>query len=264
MDTVNDSTASTIRRQLIDNILGAASLSAPVVAIFQTYRVLDLDDLPPTFLLTSAGLLSLPVIYYFRSKISYSAKLVVILLITTLGLAFTLRNQGLIGQAPLILVVFSLLVINLYGSRYFSILIAIVLFSLALAATGHLQDWYPPVPNLSNPVVLTSRIITTTLLISIFLVSHRTLMQSLIELSEKLQASNKELSDKNQALTEAAQQIENLENLMSVCAWCKKVEDSPGSGQWISMHQYLERKSDVSMSHGLCKDCYAEQLKNIE
>ncbi len=46
-----------------------------------------------------------------------------------------------------------------------------------------------------------------------------------------------------------------LEELVHVCAWCRKV--SVGD-EWVSFERYLKREHDVHSRHGICPTCRAE------
>lgn len=44
-----------------------------------------------------------------------------------------------------------------------------------------------------------------------------------------------------------------LEDLLPICAWCKKVRS--GEKYWEAVETYLRRKLEVSFSHGICEEC---------
>ena len=54
------------------------------------------------------------------------------------------------------------------------------------------------------------------------------------------------------------------ENIIPICAGCKKIRDDdgrePGSGEWLQMEAYIMRKTGVQPSHGLCPAC-AEKMR---
>lgn len=55
-------------------------------------------------------------------------------------------------------------------------------------------------------------------------------------------------------------QMKQLEALLPVCAWCKKIRDE--SGQWNQMETYISRhNSDMRFTHGSCPECAANFLK---
>lgn len=61
------------------------------------------------------------------------------------------------------------------------------------------------------------------------------------------------------AREELRSKIRYYENILPVCAVCKKIRDDsgkePGSGDWLSLDQFLKRKTGVKMKSVRCKDC---------
>ncbi|MGA2244495.1 MAG: hypothetical protein ABSH48_05805 [Verrucomicrobiota bacterium] len=57
-------------------------------------------------------------------------------------------------------------------------------------------------------------------------------------------------------------QIEALEKLLPVCAWCKKVRND--SGYWYQIEKYITANSRTKITHGICPDCEAKLLRDGE
>ena len=54
-------------------------------------------------------------------------------------------------------------------------------------------------------------------------------------------------------------QIETLQNLLPVCAWCKKVRND--SGYWYQIEKYITANSKTKITHGICPECREKFLK---
>ncbi|MCG8550018.1 MAG: PAS domain-containing protein, partial [Desulfobacterales bacterium] len=54
-------------------------------------------------------------------------------------------------------------------------------------------------------------------------------------------------------LEKALVEIKTLSGLLPICAQCKKIRDD--KGYWNTLESYIERHSEASFSHGLCKEC---------
>jgi hypothetical protein len=54
-------------------------------------------------------------------------------------------------------------------------------------------------------------------------------------------------------LEAAIVQVHTLSGLLPICAGCKKIRDETGG--WLSMEAYVEGRSTVQFSHGICPDC---------
>ncbi|MBU4260393.1 MAG: response regulator [Proteobacteria bacterium] len=64
---------------------------------------------------------------------------------------------------------------------------------------------------------------------------------------------------------ELRKKVRYFENILPVCAVCKKIRDDagkePGEGEWVSLEQYLRRKTGVEIRHAYCVKC-ARQVKD--
>jgi HAMP domain-containing protein len=63
-------------------------------------------------------------------------------------------------------------------------------------------------------------------------------------------------------LKSALAAIETLEGILPICASCKKIRDD--KGYWNQLESYLSEHSRAIFSHGLCPECYARSLAEVE
>ena len=60
-------------------------------------------------------------------------------------------------------------------------------------------------------------------------------------------------------------ELRQLENLLSICAYCKSVRDD--DDEWVAVEKYLEARVPAEFTHSICPRCYesevAPQLKEI-
>jgi hypothetical protein len=56
-------------------------------------------------------------------------------------------------------------------------------------------------------------------------------------------------------------QIETLNSLLPLCAWCKKVRND--SGYWEQIEKYISVHSNASVTHGVCPDCKKKFLEGV-
>lgn len=69
----------------------------------------------------------------------------------------------------------------------------------------------------------------------------------------------REIQRRNRAeleLGEATDKINTLTGLLPMCAHCKSIRDD--SGYWKRIEAYLQERSEVTFSHGLCENCVRE------
>ena len=55
-------------------------------------------------------------------------------------------------------------------------------------------------------------------------------------------------------LQEALDRVKNLEGLLPICAWCKRIQSDQGRG-WESVEQYVALHSNAFFSHTICPEC---------
>jgi len=56
-------------------------------------------------------------------------------------------------------------------------------------------------------------------------------------------------------LKRALNEVRTLEELLPICASCKKVRDD--KGYWSQIDVYLRTRAAVEFTHGICPDCDA-------
>lgn len=79
----------------------------------------------------------------------------------------------------------------------------------------------------------------------------------LIEQVGALEAAEALKEDLINELQRALSKVKTLGGLLPICAACKKIRDD--KGYWNQIEVFLEQKSEVEFTHGICPDC-AETL----
>ncbi|MDY6855894.1 MAG: hypothetical protein SWO11_14535 [Thermodesulfobacteriota bacterium] len=54
------------------------------------------------------------------------------------------------------------------------------------------------------------------------------------------------------------QHVKKLQELLPICAACKKIRDDRGYWNEIESYTYIEDHSDAQFTHGLCEECSEE------
>lgn len=54
-------------------------------------------------------------------------------------------------------------------------------------------------------------------------------------------------------LQESLEKVRTLQGLIPICARCKQVRDD--SGFWMQVESFVQARSDLSFTHGVCPDC---------
>jgi sigma-B regulation protein RsbU (phosphoserine phosphatase) len=63
-------------------------------------------------------------------------------------------------------------------------------------------------------------------------------------------------------LEEALSEVKRLQGLLPICSYCKKVRNE--ENYWQQVESYLSSHSDVKLTHGVCPDCYARMMKELD
>ncbi len=70
----------------------------------------------------------------------------------------------------------------------------------------------------------------------------------------------KEIQERNLVLNEALAEVDRLQDLLPVCAWCRKVRGD--QGLWQGVESYLQAKG-ARLTHGICPQCQEEAQREM-
>ena len=62
------------------------------------------------------------------------------------------------------------------------------------------------------------------------------------------------LKEHVQKLEEASTQVQQLQGLLPICCYCKKIRN--GDNYWQQVEKYISEYTEVEFSHGICPECY--------
>ena len=67
------------------------------------------------------------------------------------------------------------------------------------------------------------------------------------------------LADRVKALEEALTRVKQLQGLLPICSYCKKIRDD--QNYWQQVESYISEHSEAQFSHSICPDCYERLVK---
>jgi CheY-like chemotaxis protein len=79
-----------------------------------------------------------------------------------------------------------------------------------------------------------------------------------VELMLRVKSALK-LEYQRQQLEETLDRIRNLEKMISICSYCKKVRVD--ETQWQDLELYVSEHTDTQFSHSICPNCYENVVK---
>ncbi len=54
-------------------------------------------------------------------------------------------------------------------------------------------------------------------------------------------------------------EVKQLQGLLPICAYCRRIRDEADS--WMRLEQYITRRTDAALSHGICPECYEHRVR---
>jgi len=69
----------------------------------------------------------------------------------------------------------------------------------------------------------------------------------------------KNLSERIGELEEALKQVKQLQGILPICSYCKKIRDD--QNYWQRVESYIGEHSEAQFSHSVCPDCYDDVVK---
>ena len=81
-------------------------------------------------------------------------------------------------------------------------------------------------------------------------------LQARVSAGERIVNLQATLTTKISELEEALAHVKQLQGIVPICSWCKKIRDD--SDFWSSVEEYVTTHSEVQFSHSICPECMAK------
>jgi hypothetical protein len=72
----------------------------------------------------------------------------------------------------------------------------------------------------------------------------------------------RELDERVAELEATLARVKQLEGIIPICAYCKKIRDDQDG--WQGLEKYFTEHSEARFSHGICPACFEEEMKKME
>jgi response regulator RpfG family c-di-GMP phosphodiesterase len=82
------------------------------------------------------------------------------------------------------------------------------------------------------------------------------------ERNDLLKEQRDMLARQKEELEAALARVKQLEGIIPICMYCKKIRDDQQS--WHQLEKYISEHSEALFSHGACPDCFEKQMKMIK
>ncbi len=87
-------------------------------------------------------------------------------------------------------------------------------------------------------------------------------LKSRLRVGERMVALQHDLAGRVRELQYAMAKIHELQELIPICSYCKKVRDD--RNYWEQVESYISTRTGVQFSHGVCPQCYTKVIAQLE
>ena len=91
---------------------------------------------------------------------------------------------------------------------------------------------------------------------------HREELRVRVAVGVQMLTLQKTLAERVQELEAALSQVKQLQGMLPICSYCKKVRDD--QNYWQKVESYISDHTDVQFSHGICPDCYEHMTRELK
>jgi phosphoserine phosphatase RsbU/P len=87
-------------------------------------------------------------------------------------------------------------------------------------------------------------------------------LQARLQVGLRILGLQQKLGDRVKELEESLLRIKQLQGLLPICAWCKKIRND--QNYWQRVEDYISDYTDARFSHGICPDCLVNAVKPLQ
>lgn len=84
-------------------------------------------------------------------------------------------------------------------------------------------------------------------------------LQARLQTGARIVSLQRSLAERVRELEGALSRVKQLQGLLPICAYCKKIRDD--QNYWQQVEAYLTSHADVHFSHGVCPECFERIVK---
>jgi sigma-B regulation protein RsbU (phosphoserine phosphatase) len=84
-------------------------------------------------------------------------------------------------------------------------------------------------------------------------------LRARVQVGMRIVELQQSLAERVKALEEALTRVKQLQGLLPICSYCKKIRDD--QNYWQQVESYISEHSEAQFSHSICPDCYDRLVK---
>ena len=89
--------------------------------------------------------------------------------------------------------------------------------------------------------------------------AHERIVELNTDLERRVQERTAELEAANRELSHALSVVKQLNSLLPICSYCKKIRDD--KDYWQSVEGYISQHTNTQFSHSICPECFEKHVK---
>lgn len=86
-------------------------------------------------------------------------------------------------------------------------------------------------------------------------------LRARVAVGRRMNCLQTSLSEHVRELEQSLNRVKQLEGIIPICMYCKKIRDDHDS--WQQLEKYISDHSEALFSHGICPKCFEEQEEKI-
>jgi phosphoserine phosphatase RsbU/P len=87
-------------------------------------------------------------------------------------------------------------------------------------------------------------------------------LKSRLRVGERMVDLQHDVAERVRELQYAMAKIHELQELLPICSYCKKIRDD--GNYWQQVESYISSRTGVQFSHGVCPQCYSKVIAELE
>jgi CheY-like chemotaxis protein len=91
---------------------------------------------------------------------------------------------------------------------------------------------------------------------------HQEELRVRVGVGVQMLALQKALAERVKQLEEALSQVKELQGILPICSYCKKIRDD--QNYWQKVENYISDHTDAQFTHGICPDCYERVMQEFK
>lgn len=84
-------------------------------------------------------------------------------------------------------------------------------------------------------------------------------LRARVQVGERVVELQSALADRVRELEDALARVKQLQGLLPICSYCKKIRND--RNYWQQVEGYISEHSEAQFSHGICPECYDRFVK---